>query len=208
QAHGAEINGQRVGAFGEAGCFSFYPGKNLGAYGDAGAIVTNNEELATKCRMIANHGRVGKYDHDFEGINSRLDGMQAAILHVKLKHLEKWTEMRREAAARYRALLRDTPIETPIEASSMKHVYHLFVIRHSNRDNIMNDLKEQGIDAGIHYPIALPNLQAYRHLGYAPEDFPVATKNSGEILSLPMFPELRNDQIEYVCHHLKQLIGT
>jgi dTDP-4-amino-4,6-dideoxygalactose transaminase len=208
QAHGAEINGQRVGTFGEAGCFSFYPGKNLGAYGDAGAIVTNNEELATKCRMIANHGRIGKYDHDFEGVNSRLDGLQAAILYVKLKYLEKWTEMRREAAVRYRALLKNTTIETPIETSLVRHVYHLFVIRHSNRDTIMAGLREQGIDVGIHYPIALPNLQAYRYLGYAPEDFPVATKYSGEILSLPIFSEINNDQIEYVCHHLKRLIGA
>ncbi|MCX5855684.1 MAG: DegT/DnrJ/EryC1/StrS family aminotransferase [Deltaproteobacteria bacterium] len=208
QAHGAEINGRRVGTFGQAGCFSFYPGKNLGAYGDAGAIVTDQESLAMKCRMIANHGRISKYDHDFEGVNSRLDGMQAAILHVKLKHLEKWTEQRREAAARYRELLSDTPALAPNEAESMRHVYHLFVVRLSNRDAIMAGLKDQGIVTGVHYPIALPNLRAYRYLGYAPDDFPFATRYSGEILSLPMFPELSNDQIAYVCYHMKNLLKS
>ena len=207
QAHGAEINGQRVGTFGHAGCFSFYPGKNLGAYGDAGAIVTNREEVATKCRMIANHGRINKYDHDFEGINSRLDGLQAAILNVKLKCLDQWTEKRRGAAARYRDLLKNTPAVTPVEAPGMRHVYHLFVIRLSNRDAVMAELKEQGIDTGIHYPIALPDLRAYRYLKYRPEDFPVATQYSKEILSLPMFPELDDDQIEYVCCHLKNIMG-
>ena len=208
QAHGAEINVRRVGTFGHAGCFSFYPGKNLGAYGDAGAIVTDNEELAVKCRMIANHGRISKYDHDFEGINSRLDGLQAAVLNVKLKHIDQWTEKRRAAASRYRDLLKDTTAVTPIEASGMRHVYHLFVIRLSNREAVMAELKAQGIDTGVHYPIALPNLRAYRSLGYAPDDFPVATKYSGKILSLPMFPELGDDQIEYVCRHLKNIMES
>ncbi len=207
QAHGAEISGRHVGTLGHAGCFSFYPGKNLGAYGDAGAIVTDQEELAVKCRMIANHGRISKYDHDFEGINSRLDGLQAAILGVKLKYLDQWTEKRRAAAARYRNLLKDTPAVTPIEASGMRHVYHLFVIRLPDRDAVMTELKAQGVDTGVHYPIALPNLRAYRYLGHAPDDFPVATKYSGEILSLPMFPELTDDQIEYVCRHLKNIMG-
>lgn len=206
QAHGAEISGRRVGTFGHAGCFSFYPGKNLGAYGDAGAIVTDQEELAVKCRMIANHGRISKYDHDFEGINSRLDGLQAAVLGVKLKYLDQWTEKRRAAAGRYRDLLADTSAVTLIEASGMRHVYHLFVIRLPNREAVMTELKARGIDTGIHYPIALPNLRAYRYMGDAPGDFPVATKYSGEILSLPMFPELNDDQIEYVCRQLKNIV--
>jgi dTDP-4-amino-4,6-dideoxygalactose transaminase len=207
QAHGAEIDGRRVGTFGDAGCFSFYPGKNLGAYGDAGAIVTNDEELAVKCRMIANHGRISKYDHDFEGINSRLDGLQAAVLGVKLKYLDQWTEQRRAVAAGYRELLEGTPVVTPTEASGMRHVYHVFVVRLPNREVVATELKAQGIDTGVHYPIALPNLRAYRHLGHAPGDFPVATRYSGEVLSLPMFPELGVDRIEYVCRHLKNNRG-
>jgi len=206
QAHGAEINGQRVGTFGHAGCFSFYPGKNLGAYGDGGAIVTNREELATKCRMISNHGRVRKYDHDFEGVNSRLDALQAAILNVKLKHLERWTEKRRAVARTYKDLLEATSIRMPVEAKGMRHVYHLFVVRVANREIVMTKLKKSGIETGIHYPIALPHLKAYRYLEYGSEDFPVATKYSKEVLSLPMFPELNEDQLQYICHQLMNAV--
>jgi len=207
QAHGAEIDSQRVGTFGNLACFSFYPGKNLGAYGDAGAIVTNDENLAIKCRMIANHGRVQKYDHDFEGINSRLDGLQAAILYVKLKYLEDWTNQRRSVAARYDEELATVQgIIRPVVDTGNRHVYHLYVIRVKNREIVQKYLKEQGIDTGIHYPIALPNLQAYRYLGHKPEDFPVASSYSNEVVSLPMFPELTEEQIEYVCHHLKKAI--
>jgi dTDP-4-amino-4,6-dideoxygalactose transaminase len=207
QAHGAELKGQRTGTLGRLGCFSFYPGKNLGAYGDAGAIVTNDAELAKKCRMIANHGRIGKYDHDFEGINSRLDGLQAAILQVKLQHLEEWTVKRRAIAARYGELLRDSAIVTPVESPGMRHVYHLYVVRVPNRDAVREKLKEAGIESGIHYPIALPNLRAYRYLDYKPKDFPFATACSQGILSLPMFPELSDEQIQYVCKHLKNAVG-
>ncbi|TSA44573.1 MAG: DegT/DnrJ/EryC1/StrS family aminotransferase [Deltaproteobacteria bacterium] len=206
QAHGAELKGQRVGTFGRLGCFSFYPGKNLGAYGDAGAIVTNDAELAKQCRMIANHGRIGKYDHDFEGINSRLDGLQSAILYVKLQYLEAWTEKRRAIASRYCELLRNSTIVTPVEVTNGRHVYHLYVVRIPNRNAVHEKLKTVGIESGIHYPIALPNLRAYRHLGYKPDDFPVATACSREILSLPMFPELSDEQIQYVCHHLKNTV--
>ncbi len=207
QAHGAEINGRRVGALGQAGCFSFYPAKNLGAYGDGGAIVTNDEALATKCRMIANHGRISKYDHEFEGINSRLDTLQAAILKVKLKHLDTWTEKRRAAADCYRNLLKDAPVVTPAVSKGTRHVYHLFVIRVKDREAVMRELKNRGIETGIHYPIALPNLMAYRYLGYRPEDFPVATAYSQEILSLPMFPEISKEQLQYVCNQVKNIIG-
>jgi dTDP-4-amino-4,6-dideoxygalactose transaminase len=203
QAHGAEINGERVGTYGDMVCFSFYPGKNLGAYGDAGAIVTNREDLAGKCRMIANHGRFEKYNHEFEGINSRLDGLQAAILNVKLKHLETWTEKRRKIAAMYEKLLRNSDVITPVEMPGMRHVYHLYVVRVQNREAIQAKLKNKGIMTGVHYPTALPNLPAYAYLAYRPEDFPVSTKYSREILSLPMFPELSNDQIEYVCEQVK-----
>jgi len=207
QAHGAEINGRRVGAFGHAGCFSFYPAKNLGAYGDGGAIVTNDEALATKCRMIANHGRISKYDHELEGINSRLDTLQAAILKVKLKHLETWTDRRRRAADCYRDLLKDTPVVTPVVTKGSRHVYHLFVVRVPNREAVMRELSNRGIETGIHYPVALPNLMAYRYLGYRPEDFPVATAYSKEILSLPMFPEITENQLQYVCNQVKNVIG-
>jgi dTDP-4-amino-4,6-dideoxygalactose transaminase len=207
QAHGAEINGRRAGAFGHAGCFSFYPGKNLGAYGDGGAIVTNDETLAHKCRMIANHGRISKYDHELEGINSRLDSLQAAILNVKLKHLETWTERRQAAADRYRDLLKDTPVVTPVVTEGSRHVYHLFVVRIKNREAVMRELSNRGIETGIHYPVALPNLMAYRYLGCRPEDFPVATAYSKEILSLPMFPEITENQIQYVCNQAKNVVG-
>ena len=207
QAHGAEINGKRTGTFGNAACFSFYPGKNLGAYGDAGAIVTGDEALARKCRMIANHGRIEKYDHEMEGVNSRLDALQAAILSAKLKHLEAWTEKRRRAAARYCELLKDTQVVTPSVDPDIRHVYHLFVVRVPNRDAVISELKRREIETGIHYPIALPNLRAYRYLGCRPEDFPVATGYARVILSLPMFPEITDEQIEYVCSQLKNIVG-
>jgi len=203
QAHGAEINGQKVGTLGDVACFSFYPGKNLGAYGDAGAIVSNREDLAVRCRMIANHGRVDKYDHEFEGINSRLDGLQAAILSVKLKHLEEWTTKRRAIAAAYRDLLKDIEIILPEEREGVRHVYHLFIVRVKNRKAVQEALRKDGIATGIHYPVALPNLRAYKYLGHKPSDFPVATKYSQEILSLPMYPELTLDQVEYICDRLK-----
>jgi len=208
QAHGAEFEGKRVGSFGDVACFSFYPGKNLGAYGDGGAIVTNNEELAMKCRMIGNHGRVEKYDHEFEGVNSRLDGLQAAILSVKLKHLEDWITKRQEIASIYDNLLRDSEVITPARGAGVKHVYHLYVVRVLRRDTIQAALKERGISTGIHYPIALPNLNAYQYLGHKAEDFPVATQYSKEILSLPIYPELSRAQIEYVCNQLLNQIKS
>jgi len=208
QAHGAEIKGQRVGTFGILACFSFYPGKNLGAYGDAGAIVSNDEELAMRCRMIANHGRVKKFNHDFEGVNSRLDGLQAAILCVKLRHLEEWTQKRFDIANSYKSFLNNSEVIIPVAADGVKHVYHLYVVRVSRRDTIQTVLKERGIDTGIHYPIALPNLKAYEYLGYGPKDFPIATQYSKEILSLPMYPELKRAHIEYICKKLQDAIRS
>ncbi len=206
QAHGAQINGRRVGTFGKLACFSFYPGKNLGAYGDAGAIVTDDESLAAQCRMIANHGRIKKYDHDFEGVNSRLDGLQAAILLAKLGHLEAWTERRRAIASLYGELLRGSGVATPEEADGMRHVYHLYVVRVPDRGAVQHALDEAGIATGVHYPIALPGLAAYRYLGHRPEDFPVAHRYAGEILSLPMFPELTDEQVAYVCDVLRRAV--
>lgn len=208
QAHGAEMNGQPVGTFGDIGCFSFYPGKNLGAYGDGGAIITQREDLATKCRMIANHGRIDKYDHEFEGVNSRLDGLQAAILSIKLKYLEEWTEKRRAVARQYGELLKGLPLELPTEAEGCRHVYHLYVVRVRDRQSVQDKLKKSGISTGIHYPIALPMLKAYRYLGQEPVDFPVAVKYSQEVLSLPMYPELTDAQIKWVCDSLAAAVGA
>jgi dTDP-4-amino-4,6-dideoxygalactose transaminase len=201
QAHGATYKGRTIGSIGDAACFSFYPGKNLGAYGDGGAIVTSDDKIATKARMIANHGRIDKYNHEIEGVNSRLDGLQAAILSVKLKHLPSWTEARRAHAKKYSALLANTDVVTPVELSGASGVYHLYVIRVAaeKRDELRTHLQNQGVSTGIHYPIALPNLLAYQYLGHGAQDFPVSTKASSEILSLPMFAELTDPEIAHVC---------
>jgi len=206
QAHGAEISGKRVGSFGDLACFSFYPSKNLGAYGDGGAVITDSEDLAMTCRKISDHGRVKKYDHEFEGVNSRLDGIQSAILSAKLKHLEDWTEKRRALAAFYGELLKDSGVITPRESEGVRHVYHLYVVRVKNRDAVQATLMDKGILTGIHYPIALPNLLAYRYQGYNPKDFPVATQFSREVLSLPIYPELERSRVEYVCQELRKAV--
>lgn len=186
QAHGAEYKGQKVGAIGDLGCFSFYPGKNLGAFGDGGAIVTNKEALAVRCRMIANHGRIAKYDHKFQGRNSRLDGLQAAILTTKLRHLDDWTDKRITIANEYLERLKDIPeITLPVRQEWAKQVYHLFVIRHSNRDKIQAVLKDSGIQTGIHYPIALPKLEAYKGHGQENESG-FSWESDNLLLSLPI----------------------
>jgi len=156
--------------------------------------------VARRVRMLANHGRMSKYDHEFEGVNSRLDSLQAAILTVKLRYLPAWTEARRQNAALYNELLQNTPeIVTPLELPDVKHVYHLYVIRTKQRDRLQTFLREQGVATGIHYPLALPNLKAYRHLGHQPADFPVAGAYQNEILSLPMYAELTAEAIRYVA---------
>ena len=167
QAHGAEYKGRRVGSIGDIGCFSFYPGKNLGAYGDGGAIVTNDEDIAIKCRMIANHGRIAKYNHEFVGRNSRLDGIQAAILNVKLNYLDTWTDIRIRVANIYiDGLSGVSDITLPVRRKWVKQVYHLFVIRYKDRDRLIKSMSAVGIQTGIHYPIALPKLQAFKHIGF------------------------------------------
>jgi dTDP-4-amino-4,6-dideoxygalactose transaminase len=205
QAHGAVYKGRTIGSIGDMACFSFYPGKNLGAYGDAGAIVTSDETLAKKARMFANHGRVDKYDHEIEGINSRLDGLQAAILGVKLRHLDAWSEARRKNAYLYNEHLKGVDLVTPVEISNVKAVYHLYVVRVKKdfRQKLQDHLKSKGIATGIHYPIALPNLKAYSYLRHTPNDFTEATKASQEILSLPMYPELSESQIQYITQQIK-----
>lgn len=207
QAHGAVYKGRTIGSIGDMASFSFYPGKNLGAYGDAGAIVTNDDSLAKKARMFANHGRVDKYDHEMEGINSRLDGLQAAILGVKLKHLAAWSDARRKNAYLYNDYLKGTEFVTPVEIADVKAVYHLYVIRTRKdyRQKLQDHLKLNGIATGIHYPIALPNLKAYAYLRHNAMNFPEATKASQEILSLPMYPELTEDQIQFIAQAVKDV---
>jgi dTDP-4-amino-4,6-dideoxygalactose transaminase len=209
QAHGAQYKGRPISQLADITCFSFYPGKNLGAYGDAGALVTNNAEWAAAARMVANHGRTKKYDHDMEGVNSRLDGLQAAILSVKLRHLNQWTENRRRNADRYKAALREAGVTTPVELDSVTAVYHLYVVRvpAGRRDQFQESLKTAGIHTGIHYPIALPYLNAYERLGHAETDFPNALKASTEIVSLPMFPELSAEQIDYVARRVAEALA-
>jgi dTDP-4-amino-4,6-dideoxygalactose transaminase len=205
QAHGAEYKGHRVGSLGHAACFSFYPGKNLGAYGDGGAIVTNDADMAGMARIFANHGRVDKYDHGVEGVNSRLDGLQAAILNVKLKHLQDWTKRRRRNAVCYNQHLKGLDLVAPEEMEWVKAVYHLYVVRVKPeiRSRLQEHLAERGIATGIHYPIALPNLKAYSYLGHHEADFPEATRASREVLSLPMCSELEEEQIQFVVRAMK-----
>lgn len=199
QAHGAEYNNKRVGALGDIGIFSFYPGKNLGAYGDAGAVVTNDPDISHKIAMLRNHGRTKKYEHEYEGYNCRLDTLQAAILRVKLKYINSWNEARRNHAYSYRKLLQNTDIILPTEQKVSKHIYHIFAVRTADRDNLLNKLKNEGIGAGIHYPIPLHLQPAYRYLGYKAGDFPVTEKCAREIISLPMYPELDEVKIKKVA---------
>jgi dTDP-4-amino-4,6-dideoxygalactose transaminase len=207
QSHYAEWRGQRVGTFGDAATFSFYPGKNLGAYGDAGAIVTRDAALAERMRMYANHGALKKHEHRIEGINSRLDGIQAAILSAKLPHIHEWTAARRRVAGWYDELLAGVPgIEIPRVRPGASHVYHLYVVKIENRDAAMKALQARGIDVAVHYPVALPAMEAYRYLGMRPEETPRAIHNSARILSLPIYPELGRDAVERVVAELAQIV--
>jgi len=207
QAQGATFKDQRIGSFGDASCFSFFPGKNLGAYGDAGAVVTSSDELAEKIKSLRNHGREKKYTHNQIGTNSRLDTIQAAILNVKLKHLDKWNKQRREVAKKYREKLSNNKnIILPQETENAKSIYHQFVIRVPNRDQILKKLKEQGIGAGIHYPVPLHLQPALKFLNYKEGDLEITEKVCSDILSLPMFPELSDGQIEYITDNLIKIL--
>lgn len=191
QAHLAKYKGRTVGTFGNAATFSFYPGKNLGAMGDAGAIVTSDEKLAARMAMFARHGGLVKGDHQIEGINSRLDGLQAAILSVKLPHLKAWTRARRQWAGAYsHALAEVDGLIVPPEMEGREHVYHLYVVRHNRRDALAAHLNAAGVQTSINYPLALPFLPAYRHFRHQPEEFPNAYSHQSTVLSLPLFPEM------------------
>ena len=208
QAHFATYNEQRVGTFGVAGTFSFYPGKNLGAYGDAGAIITNDDDLAKRCKIFASHGAspINKHDHVMEGINSRMDGLQAAILLAKLPHIHDWTRKRQAIAKRYDELLSDNPniIKTPIVRENASHVYHVYCVRVKNRNKVQAYLNANGVATSIHYPTALPFLEAYRYQENEASDFPLAWRNQHEMLSLPIFPEMTDEQIQYVAKTLSE----
>jgi dTDP-4-amino-4,6-dideoxygalactose transaminase len=202
QAHGAEYKGRKVGSIGHVACFSFYPTKNLGAYGDAGMIVTNNEELAEKLRIIRNYGSSKKYHHDFVGVNSRLDEIQAAVLRVKLKYLDEWNERRRKIAKLYNELLEDTDVTTPTEKEWAKHVYHLYVIRHEKRDELQQCLLKNRIQVQIHYPIPVHRQKAYLVLGHK-IGLPITEKICDEILSLPMHPWLKINELVTIAKIIK-----
>ncbi len=205
QAHLAQINGRMVGTFGNAASYSFYPGKNLGAMGDAGAITTNDATLADKMAMFARHGGLTKGDHRIEGINSRLDGLQAAILAVKLPHLTSWTRRRQAIATEYNRLLASVPgLTLPETDEGREHVYHLYVIRHERRDALAQHLMANGIQTVINYPAALPFLPAYSRLGHVAEDFPNAYYNQSRILSLPIYPEMKIEQIALVASGIRE----
>jgi dTDP-4-amino-4,6-dideoxygalactose transaminase len=207
QAHGAEWDGRRAGSFGDAACFSFYPGKNLGAFGDAGAVVTSRPELAEQVRALANHGRchgASHYEHEYVGTNSRLDALQAILLSGKLDRLEEWTERRISLAARYRDQLCDAGLSLPGVAPPARHVYHLFVVRVAGRDYVRTELARRGIQTGVHYPVACHRQPPLRRFADGP--LPTAEQAAAGLLSLPMFPHMTDAQVDYVCAALTEVI--
>ncbi len=205
QAHGATYKGRPAGSMGLAGCFSFYPGKNLGAFGDAGAVVTDDEKLAQTIRMLREHGQSRKYVHDMEGYTGRLDAIQAAVLRLKLKRLAAWNRDRRANAARYTKLLSDVPGVTAIkEADFAQSVYHLYVILVDDRDGLQAFLTEQGVGTGLHYPLPLHLQKAYAAMGFKKGDFPASERTADRLISLPMYAELTHEQIEHVVTCIKK----
>ena len=205
QGHGARINGKRVGGIGHAAGFSFYPGKNLGAYGDGGAVVTNDEAVADKIMMLRNLGMKVKYHHEIKGFNNRLDTMQAAVLGVKLRHLDGWNAGRRQAAAWYEAFLAGTPVITPKTPEHMEHVFHLYVVRvPSQRQEFMDYLGKNDIASGLHYPIPIHCQPSFSELGYKEGDFPLTEAYSQQIVSLPIFGELTKENVQFVAEHIKK----
>ncbi|MDZ7374227.1 MAG: DegT/DnrJ/EryC1/StrS family aminotransferase [candidate division KSB1 bacterium] len=205
QAHGAEYRGKRAGTLGDVACFSFFPGKNLGAYGDGGAVVTNDPEIARKVRRLRDHGRESKYEHLEIGFGERLDALQAAILRAKLRHLEEWTEARRRHAAHYDRLLPGNGLVRVRTQTDVRHVYHLYVVRTPQRDALLEHLRRQGIGAGVHYPIPLHLQPAYAK-DYRGQTFPAAEAAAKEVLSLPLYPELATEQVEYVAGAVREFL--
>ncbi len=207
QSHGAEFKGKKAGSIGHLGCFSFYPGKNLGAYGEGGAITTNSDEYAEAIIKLRDHGAKQKYYHDIIGFNSRLHGIQGAVLNVKLRHLDSWNNARIKNARLYEKHLKGSKIFPAVEHKNGKHIYHLYVVQIPNRDEAAKQLNALGVQTGIHYPIPIHLSGAYSFLNYEKGDFPETEKAADKILSLPMFPELTEEQIKYVCYELKRIVG-
>jgi dTDP-4-amino-4,6-dideoxygalactose transaminase len=207
QAHGAEYKGKRTGSLARVGCFSFYPGKNLGAYGEGGGITTDDEEIAQKVKMLRDHGSPKKFYHQYVGNNCRLEGIQGAVLKVKLKYLDQWNQARRKNAGLYRKYLAGTQVKLPQEMPYAKHVYHVFCIRVKNREKLIEFLSQKEIFTNIHYPIPIHLQKAYDFLGYKKGDFPVTEGCMDEILSLPMFAELTEEQIKYTADCIKEFYG-
>jgi dTDP-4-amino-4,6-dideoxygalactose transaminase len=203
QAHGAEYKGRRAGSLGDAGCFSFYPGKNLGAYGEAGGVTTNDKQLADRIKMLRDHGQSRKYYHEVVGTNGRMDGIQGAVLSVKLKYLDAWNAARRLHAASYRKVLEGvSPVLAPKEMQYARHVYHVFAVRSDGRERLIEKLAESGIACGVHYPVPIHLQHAYAGRCQGEGCFPVAERCAREFVSLPMFPELTEEQIAYVGSEL------
>ncbi|HEX8173565.1 MAG TPA: DegT/DnrJ/EryC1/StrS family aminotransferase [Pyrinomonadaceae bacterium] len=202
QAHGALYKGRRVGTFGHAATFSFYPGKNLGAYGEGGAVVTSDDAVARKVRLLRDHGSERKYHHEIIGYNFRLEGIQGAVLSVKLKHLERWNELRREHASRYDEMLEGAGLILPKEMDYARHVYHLYVVQSEERDSLQADLTGEGVQTGIHYPVPVHLQPAYAFLGRARGSFPETERQAARVLSLPMFPELTDEQVNVVAENI------
>ncbi len=207
QAHGARYKGRMIGTFGAVSCFSFYPGKNLGAYGEGGGLVTNDATLAARARALREHGSTVRYYHDEVGFNYRMEGIQGAVLGVKLKHLDAWTRERRRLAARYHELLADTPLQLPREAAYAESACHLYVVRHPDRDNLKKHLDANRIGCALHYPVPLHLQKCYENLGYKPGDFPVAEKAARQCLSLPVYPELGDARVECVAASIREFFG-
>ncbi|MFN8478685.1 MAG: DegT/DnrJ/EryC1/StrS family aminotransferase [Kouleothrix sp.] len=203
QAHGAEYHGRRVGSIGDLGCFSFYPGKNLGAYGEGGAVTTNNPEFARRVRVLRDWGAERRYYHDLKGFNYRLEGIQGAVLGVKMRYIEAWTEARRRHAARYDEQLASTAVALPNACENRRHVYHIYAVRHAQRDALQSYLHDCGVSTGIHYPIPVHLQRAFAELGHTAGDFPHAEQAANEVLSLPMYPELQPQQQDVVIAALR-----
>lgn len=206
QAHGAEIDGQRCGSFGDIGCFSFYPGKNLGAFGDGGGATTRDPRLADELRLLRNYGQRLKNRHDLLGFNCRLDTLQACVLLAKMPHIERWTQQRRQVAQWYREELADSDLELPVERAGVRHVYHLFVVRHPQRDALQRHLAARNIHCGIHYPNPLPTAQPCQDCVTVPFGLPVVSRLATEILSLPMYPEMTRDHVAMVGNAVREFI--
>lgn len=207
QAHGARYKGKQVGTFGAMAGYSFYPGKNIGALGEGGAFVTQDDALAKRAKSVREHGSQVRYYHDEIGYNYRMEGLQGAALGVQLPHLNNWNRRRRAIAHRYHELLRNTPLQLPIEANGAESVYHLYVVRHPSRDKLKVHLESCGVGSALHYPVSLHEQKCFAHLGYKTGDFPVAERAAAQCLSLPIYPELTDEQIDYVTHSVKAFRG-